>query len=1406
MTEPTQNIGFSATTGFGHDEEDFLTKNAVQFHVLESGDFSALSEIWLESIWQEHVLYWPPEDRTDYGLRQHRKTQTCADDSWNMQRPMNLRFIFLVSLKSGTQRSNRPAYDESTFSNHPHRSRLQSRRPSRRPSTPSEYDYAGGKTMKHVALDVWLAAITFGRFARLQWLSFEIPNPRSNGIELDGIVIPLNCPSTGSLSVKHGFVCLPVSPRKRKTTATGNFQDLPELIPGSDDIEDEDCLTPHREYHLDPDAYALAMAGDIDDIATAPRRRIYTYNPLLTFSSHVNEYVAESLRREGRGDAISQKCCSACEDTEFRFCCITCRDARLFCRICIISLHTACPTHIIQSWNGNYFDKVPLHKLGMRYQVGHLTGEACPHPQPAFGNHFTVIDTNGIHDVALNFCNCMRKRPFAMQLQGSWLFPATDTQPRTAVTTAALEQFQMLTFMGKISAYEYYHSLVRLTDNTVREWSFIRLLKRAGIGNDHGGWKAAKPGSCAVECLACPRPGINIPESVDPDSLNAWEDTLYVGMDANFRLERFNVSSEEKDPGLSKGLAYFVDTNTFHKHLADFDKRIIQPPSSCSNHEAAKGDKKVSIRSRDLAASGVGGVVCTRHELKLPLCTVDLCVGETQVEMDFGYLTAVKHFAGVPRIVTSYDIACQWSINLEEHINIYSDFMRPKIAEKVYLVPKFHLPGHIKDCQEKYCMSFHIHVERSWAISNGVAASTREMGPGHRREKLDQHFGDFNWHKNVSQASLPQSDVAKWIKMVEDWEVDRNKPNPFARTVASKTEAAMRLQLAQEDAQDELAGLDGDALHTTSSKGMISQGIQLESSQLRRSIESWFVVQEVHMPTGSNTPNPRQPKQPPILSCIFTSSVPSIFDIASSSLRQDYAKQYYRDVRKRLTILSTELGEWGWQAQLRVLEDSDRAIEACRGSGIRRIWEMCLEASKNACRIEWCKARARAHRWREECKLLKVEMDHVKRTLEYETNRWLSHAKSAAEGVALINAGEGAGAYAKLPGCNPQVTKKKIGSGCIRFRQLDISGKDRRSQIIPGAIQEGLARSNTRFWTTSATVGPMEAQKRGACRHGQTYCANVYEGQMTPKRQFSYRKFQKCARLRKRDDEYAEYVCPSFERMPSLPKAGTAGIPARTPTWGTEDEHQCEITVTWFGHACFLVELLFVPSLGRGTRIIFDPDIPEVDAVVISARALQIFAPLAHEIYFESIGLPRTRSYTPLVGCAACRNNRHIAQIDLYPCAALHRPGADTGYRSVKDGEDEMEKLVCPASKETGEHFGGFDLVMISIGAYEPRSSFVSTIHCASQEIVCVVQDIKAKKAVATHRRMWILIMEDMTEHLKTFAKECKKIGRCQLSCHRYRRDQILLILHILLEDCQYIPAEIVGRCTLQCDAPFESA
>ena len=42
--------------------------------------------------------------------------------------------------------------------------------------------------------------------------------------------------------------------------------------------------------------------------------------------------------------------------------------------------------------------------------------------------------------------------------------------------------------------------------------------------------------------------------------------------------------------------------------------------------------------------------------------------------------------------------------------------------------------------------------------------------------------------------------------------------------------------------------------------------------------------------------------------------------------------------------------------------------------------------------------------------------------------------------------------------------------------------------------------------------------------------------------------------------------------------------------------------------------------------------------------------------------------------------------------------GGDTGYRAVKYGEDEDKVPCCPAFKEIGQKFGGFDLALIPIG------------------------------------------------------------------------------------------------------------
>lgn len=53
-----------------------------------------------------------------------------------------------------------------------------------------------------------------------------------------------------------------------------------------------------------------------------------------------------------------------------------------------------------------------------------------------------------------------------------------------------------------------YPELMRL----IRQWRHLKMLKRFGRGHDPGGVATTQPGSCAVQCPACPHPGVNLPE------------------------------------------------------------------------------------------------------------------------------------------------------------------------------------------------------------------------------------------------------------------------------------------------------------------------------------------------------------------------------------------------------------------------------------------------------------------------------------------------------------------------------------------------------------------------------------------------------------------------------------------------------------------------------------------------------------------------------------------------------------------------------------------------------------------------------------------------------------------------------------------------------------------------------
>lgn len=106
-----------------------------------------------------------------------------------------------------------------------------------------------------------------------------------------------------------------------------------------------------------------------------------------------------------------------------------------------------------------------MKEIGLRVQLGHRVGEQCSNPKPAAGDNFVVVDTNGVHKIGLDYCDCEFAQHTTTQLLRARWYPATPTAPNTAATFNVLEYFHLLTFESKASVFEFLHASMRRTNN-----------------------------------------------------------------------------------------------------------------------------------------------------------------------------------------------------------------------------------------------------------------------------------------------------------------------------------------------------------------------------------------------------------------------------------------------------------------------------------------------------------------------------------------------------------------------------------------------------------------------------------------------------------------------------------------------------------------------------------------------------------------------------------------------------------------------------------------------------------------------------------------------------------------------------------------------------------------------------
>ncbi|KAG2118601.1 hypothetical protein DEU56DRAFT_761146 [Suillus clintonianus] len=504
-------------------------------------------------------------------------------------------------------------------------------------------------------------------------------------------------------------------------------------------------------------------------------------------------------------------------------------------------------------WNGHYFERISLKTLGLCIQLGHRMDDTCCNPQRAFNDDFPCA----VYRTTLAL---IRQRSLR-----------TATQPSYSV---------------------------------VHEWRIINYSNILPVVTAQMAWGQLSQDSAQCSVLHVPNPEKIFPRIGKMPRLiseGRWLYALFVGIDTNFRLKRKFVSSDSIDPGISKGWSYFVDERAYKGYLDDHKDRN-QERSTCASHNAVNmADTK---NARGLAATGVGTVDCARHNMKLRNAVGDLQKGEKYINMDYLFFSAMSH-----NEVTVLNVS------------FYLDFSSKAIT---FLVPKFHLPAHIEQCQIDFSFNLSRYVgrtdgeapERGWANINPITSSTKEMGPGSRRDTLDDYFGDWNWKRCIwlgrllarklvdaieqkakhqrelieLESCLKAQDISQWRIEVEAWEQDHSQTNPFQVCVAPETHAAVQLELARIEAAELESGTNISLHADVSPSILISSGIDLEDQQrrlsleiaalgvhatdhqlakaqqhtnsLRRKIESWQDIQLLYMPFVSLLRGSEEPCSP----------------------------------------------------------------------------------------------------------------------------------------------------------------------------------------------------------------------------------------------------------------------------------------------------------------------------------------------------------------------------------------------------------------------------------------------------------------------------------------------------------------------------------------------------------------
>ncbi|TFK60153.1 hypothetical protein BDN72DRAFT_779774 [Pluteus cervinus] len=610
--------------------------------------------------------------------------------------------------------------------------------------------------------------------------------------------------------------------------------------------------------------------------------------------------------------------------------CVDCFHSPVLCSACIVVDHALNPFHRLEKWTGTYFSRTCMNDLGGAIHLGH-NGRRCHNILPQSGRRLTIVHTTGIQTIFTTFCGCLGAKTDHLQLTEARLFPATVGRPDTALTFAFLEDLHIHVLTSKKSVYDHHSAIQRLTNaispqcvpdryhecgRVLRLWRTLTLTRRSGQTHHIDAYFPNRlPKSLAVRCAACPEIGFNV-DKVVVDAAAETEChkyTLFLSLDGNFRLQRANKRHDPDDVALVDGHAYFVNDSRYREYL-----KGVAPSSensTCAQLRAVRNQN--TLKFKNAAITGVISVQCARHGFYMPQGTADLEKGEAYARSDY-VLVRVLDEAGAQRwIVVSYDIWCQYRINLAKRVQQHFPDHLPILDHVRGAVPKMHVKGHMEECQLRWSFNYLPNsgetcgekIETSWAEQNQSAGSTKQQNAGHRHDSLDDIFGFWNWNKLITLGRLTKNkerldELSKSLSkshsaaIVEGWRVEDTTPKKINGVWSSVYVARSRkgrppsqLKAYQElIGQERIIALAGH--RKVGDAQFISKGLRIEAEQCRirallasddpseSSIASarlslqgilgeWLKTQSGHFPTlRDSLPNPDLTTPEDVMLCL----------------------------------------------------------------------------------------------------------------------------------------------------------------------------------------------------------------------------------------------------------------------------------------------------------------------------------------------------------------------------------------------------------------------------------------------------------------------------------------------------------------------------------------------------------